>query len=166
MVEMLFRYEPYRSEKDVISVRGVFRASAESDVSKPHFGEFRSGSVGTSFYSLGSPRYLLTEDNRALRDVADHAPYDAVCILVNTATYGGGGIYNLYATNAVDNQWAEYLFIHELGHSFSGWLTSTTLLPRLRRRSILSPRCGAAGAEHHPSDRQPGPQVGRPGRCR
>lgn len=130
MVEMLFRYEPYRSEKALINVRGVFRASAESDVSKPHFGEFRSGSVGTSFYSLGSPRYLLTEDNRALRDVAAHAPYDALCILVNTATYGGGGIYNLYATNAVDNQWAEYLFIHEMGHSFSGladeYYTSST----------------------------------------
>jgi hypothetical protein len=120
MTEMLFRYEPYRSEKSVINVRSVFRASAESDVSKPHFGEFRSGSVGCSFYSLGSPRYLLTEDNRALRDVAAHAPYDALCILVNTPTYGGGGIYNLYATNAVDNQWAEYLFIHEMGHSLSG----------------------------------------------
>jgi len=120
MVEMLFRYEPYSSEQQTINVRGVFRASAESDVSKPHFGEFRSGSVGASFYSLGSPRYLLTEDNRALRDVAAHAPYDALCILVNTETYGGGGIYNLYATNAVDNQWAEYLFIHEMGHSFSG----------------------------------------------
>jgi hypothetical protein len=120
MVDILFRWEPYAGEKNAINVRGVFRASAESDVSKPHFGEFRSGSVGTSFYSLGSPRYLLTEDNRALRDVAAHAPYDALCILVNTKTYGGGGIYNLYATNAVDSQWAEYLFIHEMGHSFSG----------------------------------------------
>ncbi len=130
MTEMLFRYEPYSSEKTAINVRSVFRASAESDVSKPHFGEYRSGSVGTSFYSLGSPRYLLTEDNRALRDVAAHAPYDALCILVNTATYGGGGIYNLYATNAVDNQWAEYLFIHEMGHSFAGladeYYTSST----------------------------------------
>ncbi len=130
MTEMLFRYEPYSGEKSAINVRSVFRASAESDVSKPHFGEFRSGSVGCSFFSLGSPRYLLTEDNRALRDVAAHAPYDALCILVNTATYGGGGIYNLYATNAVDNQWAEYLFIHELGHSFSGladeYYTSST----------------------------------------
>lgn len=120
MVEMLFRYEPFASEKSSINVRSAFRAGAESDVSKPHFGDFRSGSVGCSFYSLGSPRYLLTEDNRALRDVAAHAPYDTICILVNTETYGGGGIYNLYATNAVDNQWAEYLFIHEMGHSFGG----------------------------------------------
>src|SRR6185312_1293851 len=32
---------------------------------------------------------------------------------------GGGGIFNLYATVAIDNQWAPYLFVHEFGHHFA-----------------------------------------------
>ena len=41
-------------------------------------------------------------------------------ILANSGTYGGGGIFNLYATVAIDNQWAPYLFVHEFGHHFAG----------------------------------------------
>ena len=37
-------------------------------------------------------------------------------ILVNEKTYGGGGIYNLYTTVSVDNLFADYIMIHELGH--------------------------------------------------
>ncbi len=41
-------------------------------------------------------------------------------IMVNQARYGGGGIYNLYCTFTSDNQWQQYLCLHEFGHSFSG----------------------------------------------
>ena len=41
-------------------------------------------------------------------------------IIANDRTYGGGGIFNLYATVAVDNQWAPYVFVHEFGHHFAG----------------------------------------------
>jgi len=37
-------------------------------------------------------------------------------ILVNERTYGGGGIYNLYTTVSADNNFAEYIMIHEMGH--------------------------------------------------
>jgi hypothetical protein len=40
-------------------------------------------------------------------------------ILVNERTYGGGGIYNLYATVSADNKFAEYIMIHEMGHHFA-----------------------------------------------
>jgi hypothetical protein len=63
---------------------------------------------------------VLTFDNRALRDVASFAPYDALAILVNGETYGGGGIFNLYATVAAGSKWAPYIFVHELGHSIAG----------------------------------------------
>src|ERR1039458_5483829 len=35
-------------------------------------------------------------------------------------TYGGGGIFNLYATVAIDSEWAPYVFVHEFGHHFAG----------------------------------------------
>ena len=59
-------------------------------------------------------------DNRALRKVAQFAPYEFVEILANNRTYGGGGIFNLYSTVAVDNAFANYVFVHEFGHHFAG----------------------------------------------
>ena len=40
--------------------------------------------------------------------------------MVNHKRYGGGGIYNWCCTFTTDNQWREYLFLHEFGHSFAG----------------------------------------------
>jgi hypothetical protein len=69
---------------------------------------------------MGSERYILTEDNKAVRDLAAHVPYDAIYIMVNHPRYGGGGIYNFFCTFTTDNQFKDYLFLHEFGHSFSG----------------------------------------------
>ena len=34
--------------------------------------------------------------------------------------YGGGGIYNLFCTFTAHSDWADYLLLHEFGHSFAG----------------------------------------------
>ena len=117
---VLFGLEPYKSHRDKFNVAGVFKPSAESGCDEPSHGSFRSTAVGATFDSLGSERYLLTEDNRSLRDIAAHAPYDTLFIMVNHKRYGGGGIYNFYCTFTTDNQWHDYLFLHEFGHSFAG----------------------------------------------
>jgi len=69
---------------------------------------------------MGSPRYLLTEDNRALHDIASAVSYDVLLIMVNHKRYGGGGIYNFFLTFTADNDWRDYVFIHEFGHLFAG----------------------------------------------
>ncbi len=74
----------------------------------------------STYDAFGSERYILSFDNRALRKVAQFAPYEFVEILVNNRTYGGGGIFNLYSTVAVDNAFANYVFVHEFGHHFAG----------------------------------------------
>jgi len=76
--------------------------------------------VDTTFNSLGSSRYLLTESNKKLRDITAVVPCDAVMIMVNSARYGGGGIYNSFCTFTIDNEQAPYLILHEFGHSFAG----------------------------------------------
>ena len=86
----------------------------------PTHGVFKNTALSCTFNSLGSERYLLTEDNKSLRNIAAHVPYNAIYIMVNHNRYGGGGIYNLYFTFTADNQWREYLFLHEFGHSFAG----------------------------------------------
>ena len=116
----LFSQEPYKSRKEGFNIYGVFKPSDESGCDEPRHGIFKNTAVGATFNSLGSERYLLTEDNKALRDAAAHVPYDALFVMVNHSRYGGGGIYNLYCTFTVDNQWHRYLFLHEFGHSFTG----------------------------------------------
>jgi hypothetical protein len=114
-----FSIEPFASAKGRFNLRGVWLPSQDRGCDEPSRGIWKSTAVGASFDALGSERYMLTEDNKALRDVAGHAPYDVLYIMVNSPRYGGGGIYNLYCTFTADNQWSPYVFLHEFGHHFA-----------------------------------------------
>ena len=118
--EVLLGHDPFDAHRSQISVRGVMVPSAESGCDEPTRGAFRSTPLGATFNSLGSERYMLTEDNRAVRDIAANVPYDALVIMVNHDRYGGGGIYNLFCTFTAHSEWADYLLLHEFGHSFAG----------------------------------------------
>ena len=119
MTAALFRHEPFKSRRRDFNVWGLCPPAAESGVSRPSTGTYRRTPVGATYDAFGSERYVLTFDNRALRDVAAWAPYEFLTILVNADTYGGGGIFGLFSTVAVDNDWADYLFVHEFGHHFA-----------------------------------------------
>jgi len=116
LVGILFDQEPFRSRKADFNVWGICPPSEERGVSRPLTGQHRRSRIGATYDAFGSERYVLSFENRSLRDVASFAPYDALAILVNGETYGGGGIFNLYATVAADSRWAGYIFVHELGH--------------------------------------------------
>ncbi|MDW3208451.1 MAG: M64 family metallopeptidase [Reichenbachiella sp.] len=118
--EVFFQAEPCKSYKDRFNIRGVLKPSEDSGIDEPRAGIDKNTAVSATFNSMGSERYLLTEDNKALRDIAGHAPYDALYIMVNHSRYGGGGIYNFYCTYTSDNIFSEYLMVHEFGHSFFG----------------------------------------------
>ena len=128
--ELMLAQEPYASHRDRINIRGVFLPSDEAGVDEPTKALWKTTSVDASFYSFGSPRYLLTENNRALRDIAAAAPYDTVAIMVNHDRYGGGGIYNRFCTFTAHGPFSGYLLMHEFGHSFGGladeYYTSST----------------------------------------
>lgn len=119
-VNIFFMAEPCKSNKDHFNIRGVLKYSAESGVDEPEAGIFKNTAVNASFSSLGLERYLLTEDNQSLRNIAGHVPYDALYIMVNHSRYGGGGIYNFYCVFTSDNINSDYLMVHEFGHSFFG----------------------------------------------
>jgi hypothetical protein len=128
--DVFFSQEPYKSNENKFNVYGVFKPSIESGVDEPRAGIFKNTTLNCTFNSLGSERYLLTEDNKSLRDIAANVPYDAIYIMVNHKRYGGGGIYNFFCTFTSENQWKSYLFLHEFGHSFTGladeYYTSST----------------------------------------
>jgi len=119
-VGYFFEQEPYKSHKSDFNFYGVFKPSEESGTDLPGADIFVNTVLNTTFWSLGSERYLMTEDNKTMRDLASFVPYDAIYIQVNHPRYGGGGIYNQFCTYTTDNQFAKYLFIHEFGHSFTG----------------------------------------------
>ncbi|MDX1477117.1 MAG: M64 family metallopeptidase [Saprospiraceae bacterium] len=128
--EIFFQAEPCKSYRDRFNIRGVLKPSEDSGVDEPRAGIDKNTAVSASFNALGSERYLLVEDQKALRDVAGHVPYDALYVMINHTRYGGGGIYNFYCTYTSDNIHSAYLMVHEFGHSFFGladeYYTSST----------------------------------------
>jgi hypothetical protein len=120
MADALFSHEPFASRRADFNIWGLCPPSADSGVARPSTGTHRRTPVGATYDAFGSERYVLTFDNRELRDVAAWAPYEFITILVNAGTYGGGGIYGAFSTVAADNEWASYLFVHEFGHHFAG----------------------------------------------
>jgi hypothetical protein len=120
LIEILFSTTPFKEHHSDFNVWGLCLPASESGISRPSTGTHRRNPLGTTYDAFGSERYVLTFDNRALREAASYAPYEFVEILVNADTYGGGGIFNLYATVASDSQWSPYVFVHEFGHHFAG----------------------------------------------
>jgi hypothetical protein len=116
LVAVLLATSPFKERQRDINVWGLSPASRQSGISRPSQHTFRRTPLGTTYDAFDSERYVLTFDNRAFRDLAANAPYDVVEILVNSATYGGGGIFGLYSTVAADSAWAPYIFVHEFGH--------------------------------------------------
>jgi hypothetical protein len=120
LVDLLFATSPFKERRTDFNVWGLCPAAAESGISRPSTGVHRKSPVGATYDAFGSERYILTFDNRALREIASYAPYEFIEILTNSNTYGGGGIFNLFSTVAADSLWSPYVFIHEFGHHFAG----------------------------------------------
>jgi len=124
--DAMFSTSPFKERKKDFNVWTIEVVSEESGIDKPDKNVWKSTALGTRYHTFNIPRYVLTEHNRALRDIASAAPYDFINILINDDRYGGGGIYNLYTTTytKVDKpgmEWQmEYVYVHEFGHSFGG----------------------------------------------
>ena len=120
LADYLFTVSPFKERAQDFNVWGLAVPTEESGVSRPSTQTHHASALNTRYDIFGSERYVLTTDNRALRDIAQYAPYEFIEILVNNETYGGGGIYGQFSTAAANNDWANYLFVHEFGHHFAG----------------------------------------------
>lgn len=122
----LFDTSPFKERKKDFNVWAIEVASQDSGPDQPHLGIFRNTALGCSYNTFDSPRYMLTYENKAFREIAANAPYDQLFFIVNSNQYGGGGIFNLYSTTftraekEVQSWWPDYVFVHEFGHSFGG----------------------------------------------
>jgi hypothetical protein len=120
LVAKLFATEPFKRRKNDFNVWAIDLPVDRTGVNQPRTRDDRRTPLRTQYNIFDSERYVLTYDNKRLRDIASAAPYEFLEILVNEKQYGGGGIYNFQATSAVDTGFAEYVFVHEFGHHFAG----------------------------------------------
>ena len=120
LVDRLFEYEPFKSRRADFNVRALDLPSPRSGVNRARARSFRRTPLSVEYNIFDSERYVLTYDDRTLRNVASAAPYEFIEVLVNEEQYGGGGIFNFQATASVDHAYAEYVFVHEFGHHFAG----------------------------------------------
>ena len=120
LTDALFATSPFKERRGDFNVWAICPPAAESGVSRPSTGIHRRSPLGATYDAFGSERYVLSFENRRWREVAAWASYEFVLVVVNSETYGGGGILGLYATVAGGNDWAPYVAVHELGHHVAG----------------------------------------------
>ncbi|MFC1527351.1 M64 family metallopeptidase [Candidatus Neomarinimicrobiota bacterium] len=120
LIGVMFNTEPFKSHKSDFNVWAVDVFSEDIGISNPRQNVWKNSALDLRFNSFDSDRYVLTFANKKIREIAAQAPYDAIMIIFNDPKYGGGGIYNLWSTVSALSNEADYVFVHEFGHSFAG----------------------------------------------
>jgi IgA Peptidase M64 len=152
LTSILFGTSPFKERREDFNVRALCPAAAQSGISRPSTGIWRSSPAGATYDAFGSERYVLRFENRKLRELASFAPCEFIEVLVNGNTYGGGGIFGLYSAVAADSLWAPYIFVHEFGHHFAGladeyYTSDVSYNPPATRGEPMGAECdGVAGS--------------------
>ena len=122
----LFAQEPFKTHFTDFNVWRIDVVSPDSGVDEPRQNLWKRTVFDVQYNTFDVPRYVLAQNNKMIHDVAAMVPYDHIYILFNSDRYGGGGIFHATATCYTGSQagqpdwWADYVFIHEFGHSFAG----------------------------------------------
>ena len=119
LVGVMFDTEPFKSRKSDFNVWAIDVFSDEEGISNPRQNVWKKSALDLRFNVFDSDRYVLTFANKNLREITAQAPYDAIMMIFNDPKYGGGGIYNLYSTVSSLSSQADFVFVHEFGHSFA-----------------------------------------------
>lgn len=119
-VDALFAWEPFASLKDRFNVVAVASPSLTSGPSVPHLGIWQPSVAHTHYDTFYSDRYLTSQDMHRIYDLLSGVPFEHIMVLVNSDTYGGGGIYNQVTFATSDHPTFREVFVHEFGHSYGG----------------------------------------------
>ena len=115
----VFTFSPFKENSNKFNVWGVLAPSVDSGPDIPLDTVWNNTILNSGFYTFESERYLMTTDNKSVRDLAANAPYDQIYILVNTDKYGGGAIFNHYNVSVMENGSSAQIIVHEFGHGFA-----------------------------------------------
>ena len=120
VADALFAHEPFAAMRDRFNIVAVAAESQGSGPSVPHLGRWRNTAVGTHYDTFYTDRYLTTQDMHRVYDVLSGVPFEHIIVLVNSDTYGGGGIYNQLMICTSDHPTFSQVLVHEFGHSYAG----------------------------------------------
>ena len=120
LANSLLSIEPYKKNAKKINIWAVKSVSEESGVTNPTQNIYKNTVLNSSYNTFEIERYLMVTAHHILRDVASSAPYDLIYVVVNSKTYGGGGIYNFLSMGTADNISYDLLLWHEFGHNIAG----------------------------------------------
>jgi len=118
--EVLIAEPPFNEYKDKINVWAVEAVSEDTGTDVPGERIYVNTVLNSSFYTFGTDRYLTTTDIKAVNDHASVVPHDNIIVLINSARYGGGGVYNYYSGTTAGHKLSPVVFIHEFGHGVAG----------------------------------------------
>src|SRR5258707_9610683 len=120
MAELLFAVSPFKEHRADFNVWAIDTPSTLTGVSRPSDGVYRHTPIGATYDAFGSERYVLTFDNKRMREIAAAAPYEFVEIVVNDLKYGGGGGHHPHPKRAADRRGAPHPFWQQAGHPLAG----------------------------------------------
>jgi hypothetical protein len=120
MADLLFNEPPFDEYRNKINIWAVEAVSPESGTDIPGEKVYVSTALNSSFFTFNIDRYLTTQDIKSVNDLAASVPHDNIIILINSAKYGGGGVYNYYSGTTAGHPYSPKVFIHEFGHGFVG----------------------------------------------
>ena len=92
--DAIFSFEPFTSLKNRFNIVAVASPSTDSGPCIPRMGQWKRSAMSTHYDTFYSDRYLMTSEIHRLYDLLSGVPIENIFILVNSPTYGGGGIYN------------------------------------------------------------------------
>lgn len=118
--DALFEREPFHSLKDRFNIVAVASPSLDEGPCIPRNGQWKRSAVSTHYDTFYSDRYLTTSDIHHLYDLLSGVPFEQIIVLVNSSTYGGGGIYNQVTLSTSDHATFKQVFVHEFGHGYAG----------------------------------------------
>ena len=119
-VDALFEREPFKSLKDRFNVVAVAASSLDAGPTVPHRNVWHNTPAGSHYDTFYSDRYLMSQEMHKIYDLLAGVPFEHIMVLVNSDTYGGGGIYNQVTFSTSDHPTFKEVFVHEFGHSYAG----------------------------------------------
>lgn len=118
--DAIFEREPFKSLKDRFNVVAVAAPSIDEGPSIPRNHNWKRIAFNSNYDTFYSDRYLTTSSIHQLYDALSNVPFEQIIVLVNSETYGGGGIYNQVTLSTSDHPTFKRVLVHEFGHGYAG----------------------------------------------
>lgn len=118
--EAIFHHEPFASLKNKFNVIALAAPSQDNGPSIPRNGQWINSAAGAHYDTFYTDRYLMTDRIHHLYDLIGALPVEQILVLVNSDTYGGGGIYNQVTLSTTRHATFTQVLVHEFGHGYAG----------------------------------------------